>query len=190
MGRSVLGAAAALDQYLFRVSGNARERVRRLERINVYSAAALAPVALIALALVVMLERRVRRFAQEASDRAAQLERSVELRATLIRGVTHDIKNPLGAAAGYADLLEDGVAGPINPQQVAMVRRIKRLVGTAEHTIRELVDLARVDAGEFPIAQSETNIALVVREAVDDYSAAAMQKHLTLRAEVPQTRSR
>jgi signal transduction histidine kinase len=184
-GRSVLAAAAGLDQYLFRESGNARIRVRRLERINVYSAAALAPIALIALAIVFMLQRRVSRFAHEADDRAAQLERSVELRATLIRGVTHDIKNPLGAAAGYADLLEDGLAGPINGQQLEMVKRIKRLVGTAEHTVRELVDLARVDAGEFPIAQSETNIGLVVREAVDDYSAAAMQKHLTLKADVP-----
>jgi signal transduction histidine kinase len=184
-GHDVIAAAQSLDRYLFTISTDARARARELERANVAAALALTPIALVALGIVVTLEHRVRRFADEADDRAAKLARSVEVRAALIHGVVHDIKNPLGAASGYADLLSDGFAGSMNDQQSEMIRRIKRLVGTAQSTASELVDLARVDAGEYPIERLETNLAVTLREIVDDYQARATQKGISLALEMP-----
>ena len=132
------------------------------------------------MAIVVALERKVRRFADEADDRARKLERSIELRATLINGVVHDVKNPLGAAAGYADLLEEGVAGPMNERQAEMVGRFKRLIATAQQTVAELVDLARVDAEEYTIKRRDTNLVATLRRIVDDHQAEAARKSMTL----------
>jgi signal transduction histidine kinase len=179
-GLDVLASAESLDDYLLRVSDIARVRVSRLERINVYSAAALAPIALIAVAVVFLLDRRMRAFAHEAEDRARKLQHSVELRAALIRGVTHDIKNPLGAASGYADLLQEGIAGQMNGQQTEMIRRLKRLVGTAVQTVTELLELARVGADELLIESREVEIIGLVRDVVNGYEAAATQKRIAL----------
>jgi signal transduction histidine kinase len=179
-GLAVLSSAESLDDYLLQLSDVARAQVSRLELINVYSAAALAPIALVAVAVVFLLDRRMRVFAHEAEDRARKLQRSVELRAALMRGVTHDIKNPLGAASGYADLLEQGIAGAMNAQQTEMVRRFKRLVGTAQQTVTELLDLARVGGEDLVIDQRETDLVEVVREVVSGYEAAATQKKIAL----------
>jgi signal transduction histidine kinase len=179
-GLDVLASAESLDDYLLQVSDVARRQVSRLELINVYSAAALAPIALIAVAVVFLLDRRMRAFAHEADDRAKKLQRSVELRAALMRGVTHDIKNPLGAASGYADLLEQGIAGDMNAQQTEMVRRFKRLVGTAQQTVTELLDLARVGGEDLTIDQRDTDLVEIVRELVSGYEAAATQKRIAL----------
>jgi signal transduction histidine kinase len=179
-GLDVLASAESLDDYLLRVSDISRARVSRLERINVYSAAALAPIALIAVAVVFLLDRRMRAFAHEAHDRARKLQHSVELRAALLRGVTHDIKNPLGAASGYADLLQEGIAGPMNGQQTEMVRRLKRLVGTAQQTVTELLELARVGADEFLMESQDAEIVEMVRDVVNGYEAAATQKRIAL----------
>jgi len=184
-GRDVIAAADSLHNYLFAVWTDGRQRVRRLEQVDVAAALALTPIALVALGIVVTLENRVRRYAAEADDRAEKLARSVEVRAALIHGVVHDIKNPLGAASGYADLLNDGFAGSMNDQQSEMIRRIKRLVGTAQSTASELVDLARVDAGEFPIERLHTDLAVTLREIVDDYQARATQKGISLALEMP-----
>jgi len=180
VGREVLSSAESLDDYLVRISARARDDVRRLERINVYSAAALAPIALVAVGIVFGLDRRMRVYAGAANDRTRRLQRSVEQRETLIRGVTHDIKNPIGAASGYAALLEDGLAGPLNPQQGEMVHRLQRLLGTAQQTVAELVELARVDGGHLPIERRETDLVETVRCVVDDYQARAAQKGLAL----------
>jgi len=40
-----------------------------------------------------------------------------ESRARLMRGFTHDVKNPLGAADGFLALLEDDVFGQLTAQQ-------------------------------------------------------------------------
>jgi signal transduction histidine kinase len=179
-GLNVLSSAESLDDYLLQVSNVARARVAQLERINVYSAAALAPIALIAVAIVFLLDRRMRAFAGEADDRARKLQHSVELREALIRGVTHDIKNPLGAASGYAELLEEGIAGPLTAQQAEMIRRFKQLVVTAQHTVTELLDLARVGGEELVIDARDTELVGTVREVVNGYEAAATRKGVAL----------
>ena len=179
-GRQVIDAAERLHQDLVALSTVGRDEVRRLEQIDTLVSVGLASIALIAMAIVVALERKVRRFAAEADDRARKLERSIELRATLINGVVHDVKNPLGAAAGYADLLEEGIAGPLNERQAEMVGRFKRLIATAQQTVTELVDLARVDAGEYTIEHRDTNLVATLRRVVDDYQAEAAQKSIRL----------
>src|SRR5215467_4348857 len=83
-GHDVIAAADSLHRYLFAVWTDGRERVRRLESVDVAASLALTPIALVALGIVVTLENRVRRFADEADDRAAKLARSVEVRAALI----------------------------------------------------------------------------------------------------------
>jgi signal transduction histidine kinase len=184
-GTEVLAAAESLDRYLLDVWNAARDDVRGLERINVYSAAALAPIALIAVAVVFMLDKRMRVFAREAHERAGMLQRSVERQTTLIRGVTHDIKNPLGAASGYAELLADGIAGPMNEQQSEMVKRLKRLVATAQDTVTELLEVARGGGEELAIERRDTDIVATVRDVVADYEAGATQKKISLTLDAP-----
>ncbi len=67
----------------------------------------------------------------EARDGRAQLERVMESRSRLMRGFSHDVKNPLGAADGYAALLEDGVYGDVNPEQRVSIERVRRAVQRA-----------------------------------------------------------
>jgi signal transduction histidine kinase len=184
-GRDVLAAAEDLDRYLYVISVNTRNRVRSLEMVDELSAIVLAPVALIALAIVFSLGRRMMIVAQEAEDERNALQRSVELRTTLIHGVTHDIKNPLGAASGYASLLEDEIAGPLTPQQREMLGRVQRLVRIAQDTIAELLELARADAGELHVSRVNTDLSQILRDLVADYQLAADQKRIKLSEDTP-----
>lgn len=180
VGRQLIDAAEALHAQLVIESDRGRDAARRLQDMDSVLTAALASIALVAIAIVAALERRVRAFAAQADDRARKLERSVELRASLVNGVVHDVKNPLGAAAGYADLLEEGVAGPLNEKQSEMIRRFKRLIDTAVQTVSELVELARVDAGELTIDRRDTNLVTTIRRIVDDHQAQAERRSMAL----------
>jgi signal transduction histidine kinase len=180
VGLAVIDAAEGLHDHLITESNRGRDAVRRLEYIDTLLQVGLASVALLAMTIVVTLERKVRAFAAEADDRARRLERAVEVRAMLVNGVIHDVKNPLGAASGFADLLEEGVAGPLNEQQAEMVGRFKRLIGTALQTVGEFVDLARVDAGEYTIERRATNLVAAIRRIVDDHQAQASRRSITL----------
>ena len=60
----------------------------------------------------------------EAADALAESARVTEARRRLIRGITHDVKNPLGAARGYAELLAMDIKGSLNPEQKKLVEGV------------------------------------------------------------------
>ncbi|HTE47777.1 MAG TPA: HAMP domain-containing sensor histidine kinase [Gemmatimonadaceae bacterium] len=178
-GLAIIAAAEGLDSVLTTVSDARREEVRGLERINLISAAVLAPVALLAMLSVTWSGRRVLRFARVAEQERAEVVRTANARAALLRGVTHDVKNPLGAAAGYAQLLEEGVVGPLSAPQVDMLHRIRRLVNTSVQTVTDLLELARAD-GELHIDYSAIDLASIVAEAVEDHRGMAQEHGVTI----------
>lgn len=173
-GLELIESAERLDSLLTALTDARRSDVLRLERLYVIAPAILTPIALVAVFIVMWSGRRTLRFARIAAEERAQVVRAAEARAALLRGVTHDIKNPLGAAAGYAQLLEEGVVGPVAAPQLEMVRRIHRLVQTAVQTVADLLELARPD-GDLHIECATTDLAVIVSEVVVDHQGMARE---------------
>lgn len=178
-GLEFLGAAERLDSALAVASEKRRAEIARLERFFVLAPSVLTPIALIAILIVVSSGQRMRQFAELAQEERTQVLRAVETRAALLRGVTHDVKNPLGAAAGYAQLLEEGLAGPLEPSQIKMVQKIQRLVQTAVQTVTDLLELARADS-KLHIEYARDDLASILATVVDDHAGIARAKHIEL----------
>jgi signal transduction histidine kinase len=104
----------------------------------------------------------------------------VEVKAGLMRGVTHDLKNPLGAAASYVDLLAEDVAGPLTDEQRRIVGRVSRLVSISLETVSDLLELSRVEAGHLAVEAVPTDVAHLAREAAGDFEASARSARLAL----------
>lgn len=107
------------------------------------------------------------------------------LAAALVRGLTHDLKNPLGAAYGYAELLEDEMVGPVLPEQREMLSRIKGLVTLSVTTINDLLERYRNDAGGLQLQRVPASLEKVTALVVADFQAKAVQAGLTPRCEAP-----
>jgi signal transduction histidine kinase len=179
-GLKLLATAEHLDDELTRVSTSQRAEIRRLEYLNVLYAAILAPIALVAMGVVLWSGRRVLAFARVAERERAEVVRAAEARTALLRGVTHDVKNPLGAAAGYAQLLEESVVGPLTEPQLGMVKRIHRLVHMSVQTVTDLLELARADGGDLPLEYAEADLAAIVAEVVEDHKGLAQEHGLSM----------
>jgi PAS domain S-box-containing protein len=130
---------------------------------------------------------REREARAEAERRREELERVTESRTHLMRGFSHDVKNPLGAADGYAQLLEDGVLGELSRKQVESIQRIRRSIQTSLHLIHDLLELARAEAGQLEIESVPTDVAELAREAVEDFRAQATAAGLALEVCIDET---
>jgi PAS domain S-box-containing protein len=115
-----------------------------------------------------------------AEARREEVERVTASRARLIRGFTHDVKNPLGAADGFLALLEDGILGDLAPKQLESVRRVRRSIGAALGLIGYLLDLARAEAGQLEIHRDILDLGATAREVSEDFRAEADSKQLSL----------
>ena len=116
----------------------------------------------------------------QAEARAHEIERMTESRARLVRGFSHDLKNPLGAAQGHADLLESGVLGELKPRQRDSLGRIRNTIGDALSLIDELVELARAESGQLELRVDEVHAGRIVREVVEEHTPRAEGKGLRL----------
>jgi signal transduction histidine kinase len=179
----VLAATERLDSLLDGRAATQRDRIETLANNDVLLPLALVPLMIISALIIFRAGRRMYFFASEAEQGRLALARATEAKAGLMRGVTHDLKNPLGAASGYAQLLEEGVVGPLTVDQRDRVVRIKRLVTSALDTINDLVELSRAEAGDLHISRTTTDVSHLVPEIVADYQAAAQSAALQMSIE-------
>lgn len=112
------------------------------------------------------------------------LEAVMESRSRLMRGFTHDVRNPLGAADGFLALLEDGIFGPLDEKPLETVRRTRRIIGNAVRLISDLLDLARAETKEIEINSEPVDVGAAVREATEEFRPQASAKGLALSCEV------
>ncbi len=162
----------------------------------------LGAMAIIAALLVGWSARRQRRLRREvqqslvetnrqrklAERRGDELERATEARARLLRGVTHDVKNPLGAARGYAELLEMGIKGPLTPEQLPLAAGVIRSIDAALGIIADLLDLARADSGGLTVNRVQLDLRTVLKEAAEAHRPAAVAAGHSLDIELPDDR--
>ena len=109
--------------------------------------------------------------ARDISDRRRQeaLERELEKRDFLARAA-HELKSPLTAISGFAQILsaEAESLGPEDKERVytALIRQSER----ANHLIRDLLDLARLESGQVEIELVSVPLREIVAASVESAS--------------------
>lgn len=126
------------------------------------------------------------RSATESKRRESDLEHIMEVQARLVRGFSHDLKNPLGAAQGYADLLASGVKGKLEPDQLKSVERIYSNIDESLDLIDNLVSYASKKMEKLDIHPAPTDIHKLVREIGDEYRAQVEAAGLNLNLDLPE----
>jgi signal transduction histidine kinase len=103
-----------------------------------------------------------------------------------MRGVTHDLRDPLGAADGAAALMEAGVRGPpLTDSQRDMVARIRRGITAAFAIISDLLELSRAEEGQLDIDVSSTDVSQVLAQVADDHRLQAGASRIVVACEIP-----
>jgi signal transduction histidine kinase len=172
---------AALDSLrgdLIRMAGSLFQAEMRWADTGRDLALALTVLAALAAAAVSWFgarDRRSKRMVQaallEAEQRRAELERVTASRERLLRGFTHDVKNPLGAASGYLQMLDAGLLGALTPKQLRSVTRAERSIGDALAIVEDVLELARIESGILEIRPVPTDMRALVADVADEYRA-------------------
>ncbi|MBN1148154.1 MAG: sensor histidine kinase [Anaerolineales bacterium] len=69
----------------------------------------------------------------------------------LLANVSHDLKTPLSAIIGYADILTEQIYGPINERQRGAIQRILANTERLRNLISSLLDQAQIEAGRIAL---------------------------------------
>jgi signal transduction histidine kinase len=114
-----------------------------------------------------------------------RLQQVITSRSRLMRGFSHDVKNPIGAADGYAELLNEGVYGALTPGQRESIVRMRRCLRGALALIDDLHELARAETGHLEISAEPVDLVDLVRHLGEEYQATAEAGRLRLTVDAP-----
>jgi signal transduction histidine kinase len=78
--------------------------------------------------------------------------------------MSHELRTPLAAITGYAGLLDEGIPDPATPAQKQHLRGIRANAASLLRTIQEILEFARLEAGEERVQLGDVNLASLVND--------------------------
>jgi PAS domain S-box-containing protein len=95
-----------------------------------------------------LTERRERELRElELERHRATAEASSKAKTDFLTTMSHELRTPLNAILGYMDVLEAGVHGPLNEQQLGTIRRVRRSSKVLLALINDVLNISRIEAG-------------------------------------------
>ncbi len=112
------------------------------------------------------------------------------LKNDLVHTVSHDLRSPLTALLGYAELIDR--IGPLTDQQREFLRRIEASVDHITTLVNDLLDLGRLEAG-FDARRETVQIDSILKYTLDNFDHQAREKGIELSSslgtEIPSLRA-
>lgn len=118
---------------------------------------------------------------QEAFDRLKELDR---LKSSFLATVSHELRTPLTSIIGYSEMLREGLAGELKPEQAEFVNTIHEKGGQLLSLIVGLLDLGKLESGTMRMKMQIVGIDAVLREVVSTLTPTARKKGVALSLEV------
>jgi PAS domain S-box-containing protein len=104
-----------------------------------------------------------------------------QMKSEFVHTVSHDLRSPLTAVLGYAELVER--VGPLTEQQKEFVRRIQASVQSITALINELLDLGRLDAG-FDTRHENIQLENILEYSLGLFDSLVQEKSLHIKQEI------
>ncbi|MNS81343.1 Non-motile and phage-resistance protein [compost metagenome] len=118
-------------------------------------------------------------------ERLHALEASDRLKDEFLSILSHELRTPINAIMGFGSVLDDEIAGPLNPAQHTYTAKILSSADALLALIEDLLIVSRVQAGKFSVALQPTSFSGLVDDALASQSPAADKKAITLVNQVP-----
>jgi PAS domain S-box-containing protein len=103
-----------------------------------------------------------RQDAQEAQRKAEGAQHAAEdankVKSQFLATMSHELRTPLNAIAGYVDLLDMGVRGPLNDLQRKDLARIKHSQDTLLRLIDDVLSFAKLESGRVEYHYDEVRL--------------------------------
>jgi signal transduction histidine kinase len=100
---------------------------------------------------------------EEAEAARAAAEQANRAKTEFLAVMSHELRTPLNAIAGYTELIDMGLRGPVTEQQHADLARLRRSQRYLLALINDLLNLAKIESGRVDIVLGDVSISEVVR---------------------------
>jgi signal transduction histidine kinase len=102
-------------------------------------------------------------------------------RAAFLAAVSHELRSPLNAILGFADILATEVDGPLTPTAREEVEQIR---GSGAHLlalINDILEFSAIESGQLKLSRTQVDLAIMANEVVRESQALLTGKNVTVK---------
>jgi signal transduction histidine kinase/ActR/RegA family two-component response regulator len=114
-----------------------------------------------------------------------ELVRATRLKDEFLANMSHELRTPLNAILGMTEGLQEGIFGAANPSQLQAVQTIERSSNHLLELINDILDLAKIGAGQIELECAPTNICELCESSLAFVKQQAIQKRIRLQIQLP-----
>jgi signal transduction histidine kinase len=114
----------------------------------------------------------------------AEAEKRNEAQREILDVLSHEFRTPLHVINGYVESLKNGIWGEVNSDQEKALRVVIGQSGHLRSLVESLIDLTRIDSGDFRVDRQDIALTEFLRDLERQYSY-DLQKPVTLRWTIP-----
>ena len=124
------------------------------------------------------------RLFDEIAQKSRELEIASEHKSRFVANMSHELRTPLAAMLGYAELMQEGIYEPLGEKSLAALARIRSNGQHLLGLINTVLDIAKIESGQFTLNMQEYSIETVVETVRVATESLAQNKKLALKTEV------
>jgi signal transduction histidine kinase len=121
----------------------------------------------------------------EQVDVADQLREVDRLKGEFLASMSHELRTPLNSIIGYAEVLLDGIDGPLTTEMEEDVAAIHESGRHLLNLVNDILDLAKIEAGQMDLALERVRLHDLVEDVADASRVLLKGKPVDLIVDVP-----
>ncbi|MDZ4734265.1 MAG: ATP-binding protein [Nitrospirota bacterium] len=129
------------------------------------------------------LEQRIAERTQELSLANERLQEHDRRRSLFLSVASHELRTPMTVIRSFADNMRDGIAGPVNEQQLTYLTRIGHNLSRLTRIINQLLDWSRLDSNKDVLSLAPVSVEAMALLVADSLRTVADEKTITLKIE-------
>jgi GAF domain-containing protein/anti-sigma regulatory factor (Ser/Thr protein kinase) len=124
------------------------------------------------------------RLFEEIARKSHELEIASQHKSQFVANMSHELRTPLAAILGYAELMQEGFYEPLGQKSLDALTRIRSNGRHLLGLINTVLDIAKIESGQFTLNMAEYAIESVVETVRSATESLAQNKKLALKTEV------
>ena len=97
---------------------------------------------------------------------------------SFLHNMSHDIRTPMNAVLGYAQLMKDELKGKGMPETLEHLEKLQQSGNLLLSIINNVLDMARIESGRMEIDESYTQIEYILQDVFEIFDDEAKKKNI------------
>lgn len=121
---------------------------------------------------------------KKVQRQAAELEEAARLQADFTAIIAHDLRGPITTVLNTAELMDDGLFGPVTEDQKQWLGKMQRTCRSIVDIVSDFLDISKIEAGRLDLIKKRIDLYQLLHGSLKSYTPMATVKNIAMTAAI------